>query len=77
MDRRDRELLNRQMSRFQHSPRRDGVLITAMVAVFLAGLTAGGLLFTFGSNPSTSTASNNGKTALAFLLNGTGKTIPQ
>jgi hypothetical protein len=77
MDSRDRELLNRQMSRFQPSPRRDGVLIVAMVGVFLAGLIAGGLLFPFGSNPSTPTASNDGKTALAFLLNGTGKTTQQ
>jgi hypothetical protein len=45
MDHRDRELLNRQMSRFQHNPRRVGVLILALAAVFIAGLTAGGLLF--------------------------------
>jgi hypothetical protein len=74
MDRRDRKLLNRQMSRFQPAPRRDGVLILAMVGVFIAGLTAGGLLFTFGSNPSAPTASSDGKTALAFFLNGTGTT---
>ncbi len=41
MDRRDRELLNRQMSRFQHNLRRDGVLILALAGVFIAGLTAG------------------------------------
>ena len=59
------------MSRFQLSPRRDGVLILAMVGVFIAGLTAGGLLFTFVNTPSTATASDDG-TALAFLSNGTG-----
>ena len=68
----DRELLDRQMSRFQLPPRRDGALILAMVGVFIAGLTAGGLLFTFGNAPSTPTASDDGRTALAFLLNGTG-----
>ena len=70
MNRHDRELLDRQMSRFQLPPRRDGVLILAMVGVFIAGLTAGGLLFTFGN--AQPTASDDGRTALAFLLNGTG-----
>ena len=72
MNRHDRELLDRQMSRFQLPPRRDGALILAMVGVFIAGLTAGGLLFTFVNTPSTPTASDDGRTALAFLLNGTG-----
>jgi hypothetical protein len=72
MNRHDRELLDRQMSRFQLPPRRDGALILAMVGVFIAGLTAGGLLFTFGNAPSTPTGSDDGRTALAFLLNGTG-----
>ena len=72
MNRHDRELLDRQMSRFQLPPRRDGALILAMVGVFIAGLTAGGLLFTFGNAPSTPIASDDGRTALAFLLNGTG-----
>jgi hypothetical protein len=40
MNRHDRELLDRQMSRFQLPPRRDGALILAMVGVFIAGLTA-------------------------------------
>ena len=44
----------------------------AAVPVFIAGLTAGGLLFTFGNPPSTPRASDDGRTALAFLLNGTG-----
>jgi hypothetical protein len=77
MDRRDRELLNRQMSRFQHNLRRDGVLILALAGVFIAGLTAGGLLFTFGNNPSTPTAFDEGKIALAFFLNGTANTKRQ
>ena len=77
MNRLDRELLDRQMSRIQSQPRRDGVLILGMVGVFIAGLAAGGLLFTFGSNPSAPTASSDGKTALAFFLNGTGITTRQ
>jgi hypothetical protein len=77
MNRRDRELLDRQMSRIQIPPRRDGVLILAMVGVFIAGLTSGGLLFTFVKTPSTTTASDDGTTALAFLLNGTGSSSRQ
>jgi len=77
MDRHDRELLDRQMSHFQRAPRPDGLLILVMVGVFIAGLTVGGLLFTLGSNSSTSTASDDGRTALAFLLNGTAKTAQQ
>jgi hypothetical protein len=77
MDRRDRELLNTQISRFQPAPRRDGVLILGMVGVFIAGLAAGGLLFTIGSYPSAPMASSDGKTALAFFLNGTGITTRQ
>ncbi len=75
MNSRDRELLDRQMSRIQIPPRRGGEWILAMV--FIAGLTAGGLLFTFGSKPSTPTASDDGRTALAFFLNGTGNTTRQ
>ena len=77
MNGRNRELLDRQMSRIQSQPRRDGALILGMVGVFMAGLTAGSLLFTFGSNPSTPTASDDGRTALAFFLNGTGNTTRQ
>ena len=77
MDHRDRELLNRQMSRFQHNPRRVGVLILALAAVFIAGLTAGGLLFAFGNDPSTRMAFDEGKIALAFFLNGTANTKRQ
>ena len=50
MNRRDRELLDRQMSRIQLPVRRDGVLILAMAGVFIAGLTVGGFMFTFGGN---------------------------
>jgi hypothetical protein len=77
MDRRDRQLLNRQMSHFQHNPRRDGALILALAGVFIAGLTAGGLLFAFGNDPSTRMAFDEGKIALAFFLNGTANTKRQ
>jgi hypothetical protein len=68
MDRRDRELLDRQLTHFQPESRREGLLLLILAAVFLAGLAAGGLLF---ANSSARTASDDGRTALAFLSNGT------
>jgi hypothetical protein len=77
MKRQDRALLDKLMSHLQPRPRRDGMLILVMISVFVAGLTAGGLLFTFGSKPSTPTALDDGRIALAFLLNGTANTARQ
>jgi hypothetical protein len=77
MSRHDRELLDRQMSHGHPAPHRYGMLILAMAGVFIAGLSAGGLLFEFGSKPSTPTALDDGRTALAFLLNGTANTARQ
>jgi hypothetical protein len=44
MDQRDLDLLDKQMRRFDPSPRRDGVLMLAVVAVFFAGLICGSYL---------------------------------
>ena len=44
MDRGDRKLLDTQMKRYQPPSRRDGLMILAIVGVFLAGMTAGGFL---------------------------------
>jgi hypothetical protein len=44
MDRRDRELLDKQLGRFQPAPRSDGVMIFAVLAVFLVGMSVGGLI---------------------------------
>jgi hypothetical protein len=74
MNRRDRILLGQQMKHFQPSPRRDGVMVLILVGVFVAGLTAGSFLVTAGSRQAVQTTSDDGKTALAFFLNGTGKT---
>jgi hypothetical protein len=68
MNRRDRELLDRQMRRFQPSRRPVGLMMLILAGAFLAGLTAGTMIFT--SQQSVETASTDGKTALAFLLNG-------
>jgi hypothetical protein len=68
MNRRDRELLDRQMRRFQPSPRPFGLITLILAGAFLVGMIAGSI---FTSQQPVQTASTDGKTALAFLLNGT------
>jgi hypothetical protein len=75
MNRRDQELLHRQMRRFQPPLRRDGLIVVALVAAFLAGMTAGGV-FSFGSHSPAQPSPDDGKTALAFFLNGVQKATP-
>jgi hypothetical protein len=43
MDRRDRELLDKQMRRVT-PPRNDGVIAVLLAAMFLVGMTLGGIL---------------------------------
>ena len=69
MNRRDLELLDRQMRRFQPSPHPVGVIVLILAGVFLIGMIAGFIIFT--SQQSVQTASTDGRTALAFLLSGT------
>ena len=71
MDRRDQELLDKQLKRFQRPARRDGLMVVAVAGVFLAGLTVGGSLFAYRRPPAIQAASSNGTMALAFFLNGT------
>ncbi len=51
MNRRDEELLDKQMRRFSPAPRRDGTMMLALVAVFLAGMTVGAFGFAYRSDP--------------------------
>jgi hypothetical protein len=69
MNRRDRELLDRQMRRFQQSPHPVGLMMIILAGAFLVGMIAGSI--TFRSQQPVQTTSTDGKTALAFLLNGT------
>ena len=71
MDRRDQELLDKQLARFQPPPRRDGLMVLAVVGVFLAGVTADSFLFAYRSPHAIQVASSDGTMALAFFLNGT------
>jgi hypothetical protein len=50
MDQRDQELLDKQL-RLLRPPRNDGTMILMLVAVFLAGLTLGGVLIARESEP--------------------------
>jgi hypothetical protein len=75
MNRRDQELLDRQMSRFQQPPRANGVIIVVLVAAFLAGMTAGST-FSFGSHLPGQSLPDDAKPALAFFLKGAEKVIP-
>ena len=44
MDPQDQELLDKQLRNLHVPPRRDGVVIAAIVAVFLGGVMIGGIL---------------------------------
>ena len=68
MNRRDQELLARQMRHFQPSARSGGVIMLVLVAAFAAGMTLGGI-FSFASQHGQQT-SDDGRTALAFFLGG-------
>ena len=68
MDRRDQELLDTQIKRFQPPSRRDGPMILAIVGVFLAGMTAGGFLFAaYRGQPTVQTASGDEDGISVFL----------
>ena len=69
MNRRDQELLDRQMRRFQPSPHPVGLMMLILAGAFLVGMIAGSIVFT--NQQPMQTASIDGKTALAFLLSGT------
>jgi hypothetical protein len=69
MDRRDWELLDKQMRLLQPAARApSGMIVSMLVGIFIFGVATGALLFTSGG-PSVQTA-GDGKAALAFLLNG-------
>jgi hypothetical protein len=61
-DRRDQELLDKQLRRFSPNPRSDGTLILALVAAFLAGMTVGAFAFAYKVDPTSITST---ATALA------------
>ena len=68
MNRRDQELLARQMRHFHPPARRGGVIMLGLGAAFAAGRTVGGI-FSFASQHGQQ-PSDDGRTALAFFLGG-------
>lgn len=51
MNRRDQELLEKQLHTTYVAPRNEGVLILAILAVFFAGMAFGGFLFAYTAQP--------------------------
>jgi hypothetical protein len=68
MDRRDWELLDKQIRPAQPAPPPNGVLVAMLVGLFILGATTGALLFAPGSTPHPT--AGDGTAALAFFLNG-------
>jgi hypothetical protein len=68
MDRRDWELLDKQIRPAQPGPPPNGVLVAMLVGLFILGATTGALLFAPGSTPHPT--AGDGTAALAFFLNG-------
>ena len=68
MNRRDLELWTTDQT-FRPSPHPVVLMTLILAGAFLVGMIAGSILFT--SQQSVQTASTDGRTALAFLLNGT------
>ena len=68
MNRRDQELLDRQMRRFQPLPNPVGLMMLIVAVAFFVGMIAGSIIFP--SQQPVQSASTDGRTALAFLLNG-------
>jgi hypothetical protein len=64
MNRHDRELLSRQMRRFQPSSHPFGLVMLILAGAFLVGMIAGSIIFT--NQQPVQTASTDGKTALAI-----------
>jgi hypothetical protein len=60
MDNRDQELLDKQLRRLGVAPAwSEGAVLLVLVAVFLAGMTAGGYLFTYQSAPTVLASSDS------------------
>jgi hypothetical protein len=63
MDRRDQEFLSKQLRHLPPSPRGEGSVILFIVAVFLAGVTVGALMFDYQAPPTQAAART--RTAMA------------
>jgi hypothetical protein len=76
MDQRDQELLDKQLHGLSVSSGNDGVTGLAVLSVFLAGLTIGGFLFAYKSEPMR-IASNSFATSAISVPHGTTPSMRQ
>ncbi len=65
MNRRDQELLDKQLHAVYVAPRSDGVLMLAILAVFFAGIAVGGFIYAYTSEP-TQFAANEAMPAISM-----------
>jgi hypothetical protein len=65
MDRRDQEFLSKQLRHLPPSPRSEGTMILAIVAVFLAGVTVGALMFDYQATAMQTQAAARTRTAMS------------
>jgi hypothetical protein len=65
MDRRDQEFLSKQLRHLPPSPRNDGSTILFLVAVFLAGMTVGALMFDYQAKATPTPAAARPRTAMS------------
>jgi hypothetical protein len=66
MTRRDQELLEKQLHGLTMAPRNDGVLMLAVLAIFLVGIALGGFLYAFTSEPGPIQIASNDALATAM-----------
>ena len=68
MDQRDQELLDKQLRGFNPPPRNDWIIMLVVLAVFFAGVTLGGFLTAYKSEPMQ--LASNAATPSIFIPNG-------
>ncbi len=64
MDRRDQELLDKQLRHLELVPRNDGIVMLTLTSVFFAGMAIGGFLYAYTGAPLRAPAQHNQQLAL-------------
>lgn len=66
MNRRDQELLDKQLRGLNITPRSDGIMMLAILAVFFTGMAVGGFLYAYTDEPPMRLAYNDAAHAVAL-----------
>jgi hypothetical protein len=69
MNRHDQELLDKQLRALSVAPRNDGVMILALLVVFLSGMTVGGFLYAFTDQPGPTRIAMNDRAPITAFPN--------